>query len=166
MASKHLEQAGIQVSNLVSNEILPRLHTPVTNGIALELFIIQRKHNLPSRYLSQWLQQLLGHAHEMPSLSTLRKSLTALSQRKQKLAKRPENTEKIEAMERTTVQQYKDKRVQEYKHRRAREQERTRELVWTSSVSPLSTRDRGHSTRDSGHMLQAEYQLPRSWSSL
>ena len=53
---------------------------------------------MPSRYLSQWLQQLLGHAHEMPNLSTLRKSLTALSQRKQKLAKRPENTEKIEAM--------------------------------------------------------------------
>jgi len=91
-----LEEAGIQISCLLSNEDLPRLST-VTNGIVLELFVLHKKYNLPAKHIHQWLQQLLG-ATEMPHLSTLRKSITALNTRRQKLAKSSENAGKVEAM--------------------------------------------------------------------
>ena len=90
-----LEKAGIQLSCLLSIEDLPCLST-VTNGIVLELFVLHKRYNLPSKHLHQWLQQLLG-ATEMPHLSTLRKSTTALSTRRQKLAKSSRNAGKVEA---------------------------------------------------------------------
>ena len=94
MATKYsfLEEEGIQISCLLSNEDLPRLST-VTSGIVLELFVLHKK---PSKHIHK-LQQLLG-ATETPHLSTLRKSITALSTRRQKLAKSSENAGKVEAM--------------------------------------------------------------------
>ena len=45
-----LEKAGIQLSCLLSNEDLPCLPT-VTNGIVLELFVLHKRYNLPSKHL-------------------------------------------------------------------------------------------------------------------